>query len=81
MDNSIVKMGMIKYDDGKEYGAFFEIAGITFKLQKVKTKQAATLEVKKACKSIFVNCQMLKKQKCYDRITSWRLLRNNAFNT
>jgi hypothetical protein len=51
MDNSIVKMGMIKYDDGKEYGAFFEIAGITFKLQKVKTKQAATLEVKRLVKA------------------------------
>ena len=44
-------MGMIKYDDGKEYGAFFEIAGITFKLQKVKTKQAATLDVKRLVKA------------------------------
>jgi len=51
MDNSIVKIGMLKYDGGKEYGAFFEIAGLTFKLQKVKTKQAATLEVKRLVKA------------------------------
>lgn len=51
MDNSIVKMGMIKYDDGKEYSAFFKIAGFTFKLQKVKTKEAANLDVKRLVKA------------------------------